>query len=68
MSITFLLFLDHYVLKDEKKYTSGSEMEPIRKWSSHCTLAWRALERKQMVVHAHFNGCSAFVLQKQIIH
>ena len=31
MSITFLLFLDHYFLKDEKKYTSGSEVEPIRK-------------------------------------
>ena len=31
MSLTFLLFLDHYFLK----YMSGSEVEPIRKWGPH---------------------------------
>ena len=36
MFITFLLFLDHYFLKAENKYTSGSEMETTRKRSTDC--------------------------------
>ena len=36
MSITFLLFLDNYCFKDEKKYTSGSSVETIHQRCRHC--------------------------------
>ena len=48
MSITFLLFLDHYFLKDEKKYT-----RVVRKWSRSVSRAPTVSKRGLANVHVY---------------